>query len=131
MIDHLGFRVRELKAARRFYDAIAAALGLGVIGNTPTSFLVGRSAAEPVPFLWVGTDEPAFWAGEHRTSMSPIHLAFTAKDRKAVDAFHAAGRKAGGMNNGAPGLRQTAGRGYYAAFLLDPDGNNVEAGVRE
>jgi catechol 2,3-dioxygenase-like lactoylglutathione lyase family enzyme len=131
MIDHIGFRVGELSAARRFYDAIAAALELAVIDNSPTSFLVGRSAAAPVPFLWVGTTDPAFWTASHRISMSPIHLALTAMDRKAVDAFHAAGLEAGGIDNGAPGLRQTAGRGYYAAFLLDPDGNNIEAGVRE
>ena len=131
MIDHMGFRVRDLSAARRFYEAVAGALGLSVIDNTPNSFLVGRSAAEPLPFLWVGTDDPSFWTGQHRISLSPIHLALTAKDRKAVDAFHAAGLEAGGIDNGRPGPREGAWPGYYGAFLLDPDGNNIEAAFRE
>ena len=130
MIDHMGFRVRDLATARRFYEAIAAELGLEVIDNGDTSFLVGRSASEPIPFLWVGTDQPAFWTGEHRTSASPIHLAFAAPDRDSVAAFHRAGLAAGGTDNGAPGPRGPSEMDYHAAFLLDPDGNNVEAGHR-
>ena len=131
MIDHFGFRVRNLAASRRFYDACARALGLAVIDNTAESFLIGLSADEPIPFIWVGITEPAFWSSEHRTSSSPIHLAFKALDRTAVNAFHASGLAAGGRDNGEPGPRGPAEMGYYAAFLLDPDGNNIEAGVRE
>jgi len=130
MIDHMGFRVRDLAAARRFYEACAAVLGLEVIDNTPDSFLIGRSAARPLPFIWVGTPQPAFWTADHRTSASPIHLAFTAPDRSAVDRFHEAALAAGGADSGAPGLRGPQERGYYAAFVLDPDGNNIEAGAR-
>jgi catechol 2,3-dioxygenase-like lactoylglutathione lyase family enzyme len=130
MIDHLGFRVKDLAAARHFYEAIAKALGLSVIDNTATSFLVGRSAQEPIPFLWVGTDEPSFWTAENQTSLSPIHLAFDARDKEAVDAFHSAGLKGGGKDNGAPGPRGPEEWGYYAAYVLDPDGNNIEAGFR-
>ena len=104
MFDHLGFRVRDLAASRRFYDAVAAAVGLQTVDNTPESFVMGRSAQEPIPFLWVGTTQPAFWTAGHATSASPIHLAF------------------------APGLRRET---YYAAYVLDPDGNNIEAGVWE
>jgi len=130
MFDHMGFRVRDLAAARRFYDAVAAALGLQVIDNTATSFLIGRSAEEPIPFVWVGTDQPAFWTAEHRISASPIHVGFSAKDRAAVDAFHKAALAAGGADNGAPGPRGPAKMKYYGAYVLDPDGNNIEAGLR-
>lgn len=131
MIDHLGFRVRDLAAARRFYEACARAIGLQVIDNTADSFLVGRSAAEPLPFLWIGTAQPTFWTQDHVTSASPVHLAFTARDRAAVDVFHRDAVAAGGRDNGAPGPRGPAEMKYYAAFVLDPDGNNIEAGVRE
>jgi catechol 2,3-dioxygenase-like lactoylglutathione lyase family enzyme len=131
MIDHMGFRVRDLAKARRFYDACLPPLGLQAIDNTPTSFLIGRSLEEPLPFVWVGTTLPAFWNAAHATSVSPIHLGFTARNRAEVDAFHRAALAAGGADNGAPGPRGPAEMKYYAAFVLDPDGNNIEAGVRE
>lgn len=130
MFDHIGFRVRDLAAARRFYDAIAAPLGLKTIGNSETSFLLGRSAAEPIPFVWIGTDQPSFWSGDHRVSASPIHIAFAVPDRRSVDAFHRAGLAAGGRDNGAPGPRGPEEMRYYGAYVLDPDGNNIEAGKR-
>ena len=130
MLVHFGFRVRDLAAARSFYRAVTEAIGLALIDNSPTSFLVGRSAEAPIPFLWVGTDEPAFWTAGHRVSASPIHLAFAAPDRAAVDAFHRAALASGGRDNGRPGQRGPDEMGYYAAFALDPDGNNIEAGYR-
>ena len=131
MLDHIGFRVRDLAAARRFYDAAMAPLGLQVADNTATSFVIGRSIEEPIPFIWVGTDAPAFWTAENRVSTSPIHVAFSARDRAAVEAFHRAALAAGGSDNGAPGPRGPEAMHYYAAFVLDPDGNNIEAGFRE
>lgn len=130
MFDHLGFRVRNLAAARKFYDAVAASLGLATIDNTDTSFLLGRSAEEPIPFVWIGTDEPAFWRAGHRTSNSPLHLAFKAKDKATVDAFYKAALENGGVDNGAPGPRGPAEMQYYGAYVIDPDGNNIEAGFR-
>lgn len=130
MLDHMGFRVRHLAVARAFYEAAMPPLGLRVIDNTAASFLIGRSAEQPVPFLWVGTDQPAFWTQAHAVSASPIHVAFAAPDRSAVDAFHRAALAAGGSDNGAPGPRGPEAMRYYAAFVLDPDGNNIEAGVR-
>ena len=130
MLDHFGFRVRDLAAARRFYDAITEAIGLAVMDNSPNSFLVIRNPEQPIPFLWIGTDEPAFWTQAHRVSASPIHVAFVAQDKAAVDAFHRAALAAGGKDNGAPGPRGPAEMSYYAAFALDPDGNNIEAGYR-
>ena len=131
MLDHMGFRVKNLEAARRFYDACAGPLGLATIDNSEQSFLIGRSAKKPLPFIWVGTALPAFWTAAHTTSAAPIHVAFAAKDRAAVDRFYAAALDAGGMDNGAPGRRGPEEMNYYAAFVLDPDGNNIEAGVRE
>lgn len=130
MLDHMGYRVRDLAAARRFYDAAMQPLGLQVIDNGQDSFLIGRSAEEPIPFIWVGTTGPAFWTPAHRTSMSPIHVAFRARDTEAVDAFWRAALAAGGTDNGAPGPRGPSEMHYYAAFVLDPDGNNIEAGCR-
>src|SRR5690606_24294176 len=102
-IDHFGFRVRDLDASRRFYDAAMKAIGLQVVDNTQTSFIVGRSIEEPIPFVWIGTEEPKFWRGGHVTSNSPIHVAFKAPDEAAVRAFHAAAIEAGGTDNGGPG----------------------------
>jgi catechol 2,3-dioxygenase-like lactoylglutathione lyase family enzyme len=131
VIGHFGFRVRDLARARFFYDAILPSLGLQAIDNGKESFLIGRSTDEPLPFIWVGVTQPAFWTSEHQTSKSPIHVAFKATSRGMVDAFHHAALASGGMDNGAPGPRGPAEMGYYTAFVLDPDGNNVEAGVRE
>ncbi len=130
MLDHFGFRVADLAAARRFYDAAMNAIGLAVIDNSEASFLVVRSAGEPIPFLWIGTDQPSFWSTGHRTSASPIHVAFSAPDKATVDAFYKAALASGGTDNGAPGPRGPAEMNYYAAFVLDPDGNNIEAGFR-
>ena len=71
--------------------------------------------------------EPALWLSKHPEPRGASHVAFRAKDRAAVDRFHAAGLAAGGKDNGAPGPRPDYGPKYYAAFLIDPDGNNVEA----
>ncbi|MEQ1955308.1 VOC family protein [Mesorhizobium sp. CN2-181] len=130
MFDHLGFRVSDLAAARKFYDAVAASLGLSTIDNTETSFLLVRGVEQPVPFVWIGTDRPAFWREGDRTSNSPLHLAFKARDNAAVDAFYRAALQNGGVDNGAPGPRGPAEMGYYGAYVLDPDGNNIEAGFR-
>ncbi len=81
MIDHFGFRVRDLERARLFYDAILPPLGLQAVDNTAESFLIGRSAEEPLPFIWVGVAQPAFWTVEHEISRSPIHVGF--KHRRA------------------------------------------------
>jgi catechol 2,3-dioxygenase-like lactoylglutathione lyase family enzyme len=130
MIDHFGFRVSDLDASRQFYEACAAALGLAVIDNSPESFLVGRDPSNPIPFLWIGTALPAFWTSDHVTSAAPVHLAFEAHSHEAVDRFYELAMEAGGRDNGAPGPRGPVNMGYYAAFVLDPDGNNIEAGCR-
>jgi len=129
MLDHSGFVVSDLARSRRFYDAIAAALGLGTIDNGPEAFLLGKSAEEPIPYLWIGTSRPSYWAQGSRAGLNQMHFAFRASSEAAVDAFYAAALAAGGTDHGAPGPRSGAGK-YYGAFVLDPDGNNIEACYR-
>lgn len=129
MIDHTGIVVTDLAKARRFYDAIARPLGLATASNSPESFLFGRSAEEPIPYLWVGTIRPSYWVEGSRAGLNQAHIAFIAPGKAAVDAFYQAALSAGGRDNGPPGPREGAGD-YYGAFVLDPDGNNIEACVR-
>lgn len=129
MLDHTGIVVSDLMLSRRFYDAIAEALGLSTSSNSAESFLLGRSADDPIPYLWIGTIRPSYWADGSRAGLNQMHVAFVAPSKEAVDAFHRAAIAAGGRDNGLPGPREGAGE-YYGAFVLDPDGNNIEACVR-
>ena len=129
MLDHTGIVVTDLAKARAFYDAIAKPLGLATTDNSPESFLLGKSREEPIPYLWIGTLRPSYWVEGSRAGLNQMHIAFQAKDNAAVDAFYQAALKAGGKDNGKPGPREGAGD-YYGAFVLDPDGNNIEACVR-
>jgi len=115
LIDHIQLVVRDLAASRRFYDAVFKALELPLSGEGDDFFWVDE--------LFVSTADSEAAAGK---LTGRHHLAFQAKDRAMVDAFHAAALAAGGIDNGAPGERPYH-PGYYGAFLLDPDGNNIEA----
>ncbi|MEZ4237747.1 MAG: VOC family protein [Myxococcota bacterium] len=128
MLDHFGLNVRDLDRSVRFYEACLLPLGLRVIERHDYgAVIIARSEAESVPFFWLGTARPSFWAAEHTAGRSPMHLCFTAPSRAAVDAFHAAALATGGTDNGAPGERSADD---YGAYVLDPDGNNVEASLR-
>jgi len=129
MFDHTGIVVTDLARARQFYDAIAEALGLATIDNSDESFLFARTADDPLPYLWIGTTRPSYWVEGSRAGLNQMHVAFTSPSRAMVDAFHRAALDAGGRDNGPPGPRPGAGD-YYGAFVLDPDGNNIEACVR-
>jgi len=113
MYDHVGLRTANLDASVRFYEAALAPLGHGLCSRDEAGAGFGPPGA---PALWL-----------HRAAGGGVHVAFRAADRAAVDRFHAAGLEAGGRDNGGPGLRADYGPRYYAAFLIDPDGNNVEA----
>jgi catechol 2,3-dioxygenase-like lactoylglutathione lyase family enzyme len=115
MYDHIGLRVKDLGASVRFYGAVLSELGYVLASQDDSGAGFGPKGA---PALWLAAD-PA----QH----TPIHVAFSAGSRAAVDAFHRAGLKAHGRDNGAPGIRKDYSPTYYAAFLFDPDGNNVEA----
>jgi catechol 2,3-dioxygenase-like lactoylglutathione lyase family enzyme len=119
MLDHVSLGVRDMKAARRFYDAALKPLGYECLSSGDDSAGYGRKAIQ----LWLGvTDHPV-----KADSRSGLHLCFAADSRKAVDAFHAAAMKAGGSDNGKPGLRSDYSPTYYAAFVIDPDGYRLEA----
>lgn len=107
LIDHIQLRAKDLEATKRFYRAVLDVLGVPY--NEDDTHL---DADE----IWIDQGEPA----------THIHLAFQAKDQETVQRFHAAGVAAGGKDNGGPGERPYH-PGYYAAFLYDPDGNNIEA----
>jgi catechol 2,3-dioxygenase-like lactoylglutathione lyase family enzyme len=110
MIDHIHLRVSNLEASRRFYRAVCKALDLdAVFEDAPDHFVIDEIYVD-------GADD----------YVSRIHLAFQARSRENVNAFHRLAVEAGGRSNGAPGLRPYHDR-YYAAFVLDPDGNNIEA----
>ena len=115
LIDHLHLVVRDLPASRRFYGAVFEVLGVPIGGEAHTYFWADE--------LFVSSADSEAALGE---LTGRCHLAFQAKDRAMVEAFHTAGLAAGGTDNGGPGERPYH-PGYYAAFLLDPDGNNIEA----
>jgi catechol 2,3-dioxygenase-like lactoylglutathione lyase family enzyme len=116
MLDHVLIDVETIEDSRPFYEAALAPLGIGVVSE-PAPNMLGFGEAG-TPFFWV--------MDRVRPSTRDAHVCFAAPTREAVDAFHAAGLAAGGTDNGAPGLRSYHAS-YYAAFLLDPDGNNIEA----
>ena len=130
MLDHTGIVVSDLARARRFYDAVAKALGLGTVDNGEHAFLLGRGAEEPIPYLWIGTLRPSYWAEGSRAGLNQMHVAFVARSKEQVEEFHRAAIAAGGRDFGKPGPREGA-MNYYGAFVLDPDGNNIEACFRD
>jgi catechol 2,3-dioxygenase-like lactoylglutathione lyase family enzyme len=123
MIDHVGFPVSDIKRSLAFYRAALAPLDIGVIMEV-TPEMTGNEGhhvgfgAEHKAFFWISTGKPL---------KGRMHVAFTAKDRAAVAAFYEAAIKAGGHDNGLPGLRPHYHKDYFGAFVLDPDGHNVEA----
>jgi catechol 2,3-dioxygenase-like lactoylglutathione lyase family enzyme len=129
MLDHTGIVVTDLARARRFYDAIAKPLHLATHTLSDESFVFGRSKEQPIPYLWIGTLRPSYWIEGSRAGINQMHVAFVAESKAMVDAFHAAALAAGGRDNGKPGPREGT-PDYYGAFVLDPDGNNIEACVR-
>lgn len=117
MLDHVGLNVQDYAASRRFYEQALEPLGWRLV--------MGGDDWKGAGF---GEDEkPVFWIMERPPPTTGTHVAFHCRDRATVDAFHAAALAAGGTDNGAPGVREHYHPTYYGAFVLDPDGNNVEA----
>lgn len=122
MFDHLGIRVKDYPKAKAFYQAALAPLGYEIILEFTEKDDIDYQGAG----FGIGR-KPDFWIGKGKPN-GPIHVAFSAADRKTVgDAFHAAGLAAGGTDNGPPGVRKEYHPMYYGAFVVDPDGNNIEA----
>jgi catechol 2,3-dioxygenase-like lactoylglutathione lyase family enzyme len=122
MIDHIGLRVRDVAHATEFYLKSLAPLGYGVVMQ------LSAEETDGSPAVGFGTGQkPSFWIGQGEPASGPMHVAFVAPSRAAVDAFYAAAMKAGGKDNGAPGLRPEYHANYFGAFVFDPEGNNAEA----
>jgi catechol 2,3-dioxygenase-like lactoylglutathione lyase family enzyme len=119
MLDHVTISISDFERAKAFYDATLKPLD------------IERLYGGADDFAGYGSNNRAFfWIGLRNTVRTGVHVAFAAQDRAVVDAFYAAGLAAGGRDNGAPGLRPQYHANYYAAFVFDPDGHNIEAVCR-
>jgi catechol 2,3-dioxygenase-like lactoylglutathione lyase family enzyme len=119
VLDHVAIEVSDYPASKAFYEAALAPLGISMKLEFREAAAGFGGADEQVPYFWIN--------GRGRPVSSGLHLAFPAADRGMVDHFHAAALEAGGSDNGGPGARPVYHPHYYGAFVLDPDGNNVEA----
>jgi len=122
MIDHTGVSVSNYATSKQFYSAALAPIGYALLAELPKEVTGGRGVAG-----FGVAPKPDFWIGEGKPNVPPIHIAFRVDSRAGVDAFHKAALAAGGRDNGAPGVRPHYHPNYYGAFVLDPDGHNVEA----
>ncbi|GAM98373.1 lactoylglutathione lyase and related lyases [alpha proteobacterium U9-1i] len=122
MLNHISIGVRDIARTKDFYDAALKPLGYSCLDESEGSLGYGADAV----VLWIGeTTKPV-----PADSKSNLHFCFDAPSKKAVDAFHTAALAAGGKDNGPPGIRKDYSPGYYAAFVIDPDGYRLEAFVR-
>jgi catechol 2,3-dioxygenase-like lactoylglutathione lyase family enzyme len=119
MFDHISIGVRDIKKAKRFYDAVLHPLGYECLSQGDSSLGYGRGAVA----FWISAAERPVPVD----TKSGLHFCFSAPTRKSVDAFHAAALKSGGLENGPPGIRADYDPNYYAAFVVDPDGYRIEA----
>jgi catechol 2,3-dioxygenase-like lactoylglutathione lyase family enzyme len=122
MLDHIGLAVADMERSKAFYEAALKPLGMSLVMEVTAAQTGGEAhagfGAEGKPFFWIGTGAKP---------KGGTHVAFTARERAEVEAFHRAATGAGGRDNGPPGLRPHYHPNYYGAFVLDPDGNNIEA----
>lgn len=125
MLDHTGLNVSNPEKSKKFYDAALAPLGYSVLKEIPKEYTGGLMVLG-----YGNTEHPDFWMVQGTPNTPHLHVAFRAKNRKEVDEFYKAAMAAGGKDNGAPGPRPHYHELYYGAFVLDPDGHNIEAVVR-
>lgn len=119
MFDHIGIGVSNVAASKRFFMEALAPLGVGVVMEVPDAVGLGHGR------------KPSFWLGQAEAQPVPLHIAFTAQKRAQVVEFYQRALAAGGKDNGPPGLRPHYHANYYAAFVIGPDGHNVEAVCHE
>ncbi len=115
ILDHIGLAVSDYEASKAFFTAALAPLGITLVAEVRGHAGYGRDG------------KPEFWFGAHAERQRPMHIAFVAESREQVRSFHEAALRAGGEDNGAPGIRAHYHPDYYGAFVLGPDGHNLEA----
>lgn len=120
MFDHLAFPVTDFHRSKAFYERALEPLGFRIVKDV-------NLLDDGDGYAGFGDDRPRFWIGTGKPLVGRLHVAFMAQDRAAVRAFYEAALAAGGKDNGAPGLRPHYHENYYGAFVLDPDGHNIEA----
>jgi catechol 2,3-dioxygenase-like lactoylglutathione lyase family enzyme len=119
IIDHMSITVADYDKSKKFYEAALKPLGMTVMAEFPTD---GHGMA-----AGIGKEKPILWISGGKLTKPHVHFAFTAASRAEVDGFYKAAMAAGGKDNGPPGIREHYHSNYYAAFVLDPDGHNIEA----
>jgi catechol 2,3-dioxygenase-like lactoylglutathione lyase family enzyme len=115
IIDHIGLAVSDYSQSKAFFTQALAPLSITLVKEVADWAGFGRNG------------KPEFWFGPHSQAQSPMHIAFAAESRAQVDAFYEAALKAGAKDNGPPGIREIYHPSYYGAFVIDPDGHNIEA----
>jgi catechol 2,3-dioxygenase-like lactoylglutathione lyase family enzyme len=126
ILDHIGINVTDSPRSKEFYARALAPLGISLVMEFGSACGFGKNGK---PELWIGSGKTSFQTPEQIAIITPVHVCLIAKDRSEVDAFYAAAIAAGGRDNGKPGLRPEYHANYYGAFVLDPDGHNIEAAV--
>lgn len=121
MIDHITLGVSDFSRSTAFYDQALAPLGISRLVD------ISKDHADGVNLAGYGDKRPFFWLAEENATRGFLHVAFAADNRAQVNAYHAAALRAGGADNGGPGLRTHYHPDYFAAFVRDPDGHNIEA----
>jgi catechol 2,3-dioxygenase-like lactoylglutathione lyase family enzyme len=124
ILDHVGLNVADYDRAKAFYQKALEPLGVTLLMEFGT---VGGFGRDGKPDFWIGQGKTTFQTEEQVRIITPIHVSFSARNKEEVDAFYRAALAAGGKDNGAPGPRPEYHPGYYGAFVIDPDGHNVEA----
>jgi catechol 2,3-dioxygenase-like lactoylglutathione lyase family enzyme len=119
MLDHMGLEVADFERSKAFYEQALAPLGISVLMEPAPAIAGFGEAHDQKPYFWIATR-----SGVPQTG---VHVAFATPSRELVDAFHAAALEAGATDNGGPGVRELYHPTYYGAYVLDPDGNNIEA----
>jgi catechol 2,3-dioxygenase-like lactoylglutathione lyase family enzyme len=115
IIDHIGLAVSDYERSREFFRKALAPLGIDLVMEVEGWAGLGKGG------------KPEFWFGTHSGAQAPLHIAFTASNRSEVRAFYSAAIAAGGVDNGPPGIREIYHPNYYGAFVIGPDGHNIEA----
>ena len=124
ILDHITLVVADYDRSRAFYEKALAPLGIQRIMEFGQACGFGKDGK---PSFWIGIGPASFQRAEHLALITPMHVAFTAQSRAEVESFHAAALAAGGKDFGAPGVRAHYHPRYYGAFVLDPDGHDIEA----